>query len=203
MSTTRSSSSSKARMTGKGGGAGVISRLSTLVNACTNDLIKSQKIPFDKDASEDVIRILECRDAEGHLKCAYCLAARATTEDHFEPLVRKGRPTGAMNDATNMVPCCSTCNSSKGGKRFEEWRPALAATARFTTYRSYREEYTRTHAVTLHYDEAAFLALVEEQKVWLTALSGRMVGACKPALAVTPRGRGPVPDDEISDIDDP
>jgi hypothetical protein len=196
-------SAAKARMTGKGGGAGVISRLSTLVNACTNDLIKSQKIPFDKEASEYVIRTLECRDTEGHLNCAYCLAARATTEDHFEPLVRKGRPTGAMNDASNMVPCCSTCNSSKGGKRFEEWRPALATSERFANYIAYREDYKRTHPVTLRYDEAAFLALVEEQKVWLTALSDRMVNACKPALALRPRGLGPVPDDEISDIDDP
>ncbi len=192
----------KARMTGKGGGAGVISRLSTLVNACTNDLIKSQNIPFDKDASENVIRILGCRNAEGKLVCAYCLTARASTEDHFEPLVRKGRPTGAMNDASNMVPSCSTCNSSKGGKRFEEWRPDLAATARFVEYMAFRDAYKRTHPVILKYDEAAFLALVEEQKVWLTALSGRMVGTCKPLLArAAAASKGPVPEEELSDID--
>jgi 5-methylcytosine-specific restriction endonuclease McrA len=44
----------------------------------------------------------------GH--CAYCGGA-ATTVDHLLPLAR-----GGTSDASNLVACCSSCNSARGGR---------------------------------------------------------------------------------------
>ena len=54
-------------------------------------------------------------------RCEYCETRAAVTVDHFHPLVRDKKPTGYCNDAWNSVPCCKECNSSKGGKTFDEW----------------------------------------------------------------------------------
>lgn len=43
--------------------------------------------------------------------CAYCLAAKATTMDHVEPISR-----GGAHDEQNIVPACSPCNASKGNR---------------------------------------------------------------------------------------
>ncbi len=53
-------------------------------------------------------------------QCAYCLSS-ATTVDHFRPLVENGLPTGYITDINNLVPCCSDCNSRKGGKYWRDW----------------------------------------------------------------------------------
>ena len=50
--------------------------------------------------------------------CVYC-GAVATSEDHLEPLVVNGLPSGLISTALDMVPCCSWCNSSKGS---HHWR---------------------------------------------------------------------------------
>lgn len=54
--------------------------------------------------------------------CEYCESRKATTEDHFFPLVQNGFPTDACNDFWNLVPVCKECNSSKGNRTIEEWR---------------------------------------------------------------------------------
>ncbi|MCA9861131.1 MAG: HNH endonuclease [Thermomicrobiales bacterium] len=38
--------------------------------------------------------------------------------DHLIPFSR-----GGSDDFDNLVPACSACNLSKGGKRVEDWRP--------------------------------------------------------------------------------
>ena len=53
-------------------------------------------------------------------QCAYCLG-EGNSKDHLKPLVRKGMPTGYITNIANLVPCCSSCNSSKGAKEFKEW----------------------------------------------------------------------------------
>lgn len=53
-------------------------------------------------------------------KCFYC-GADATSSDHIIPLVSDKKSTGAITEIYNLIPCCSTCNSSKGNKTFEEW----------------------------------------------------------------------------------
>jgi len=55
-------------------------------------------------------------------KCAYCQASlgpdRPVTQDHIIPLTR-----GGTHDIGNINPACGPCNSQKGNKKLEEWRP--------------------------------------------------------------------------------
>ncbi len=53
-------------------------------------------------------------------QCGYCLQ-ESNSVDHIRPLVRKGLPTGYITNIYNLIPCCSTCNSKKGAKDFQEW----------------------------------------------------------------------------------
>ena len=53
-------------------------------------------------------------------KCAYC-GAKASTADHFHPLVKNGEATGYITEIYNLIPCCGECNSSKGNTPFDEW----------------------------------------------------------------------------------
>lgn len=51
----------------------------------------------------------------GH--CAYCMCNdKPLTKDHVIPLER-----GGNNTASNVVPACKSCNSSKGTKYVTEW----------------------------------------------------------------------------------
>ena len=61
--------------------------------------------------------------------CMYC-GQPATQFDHFRNLTAAdGRPTGYITDIYNLVPCCSTCNSSKAGTRWKTWMTGNAANA--------------------------------------------------------------------------
>ena len=58
--------------------------------------------------------------------CVYCGDA-ATAMDHFRAFMQShGRPSGFRNDMWNMVPCCITCNSSKGNR---SWRVFMSRTS--------------------------------------------------------------------------
>ena len=48
--------------------------------------------------------------------CAYCRSARATTLDHIKP-----RSKGGSNLRSNLVPCCTACNHSKGSELWLSW----------------------------------------------------------------------------------
>jgi hypothetical protein len=103
--------------------------------------------------------------------CAYCMVAPANTEDHFEPLIRKQTPTGYMHCAANMVPCCSRCNSSKGGRSLAVWRPDLAALPRFCEFTAFHTE----HAQKFVYDMDKFLLIRNECMAYLTQIHERLV----------------------------
>lgn len=53
-------------------------------------------------------------------ECAYCGAtprkSKRLTRDHLEPVSQGGCTT-----QDNIVPACSSCNSSKGAEEFKEW----------------------------------------------------------------------------------
>lgn len=53
-----------------------------------------------------------------HHKCAYCNSKRKITQDHFVPLSKGGEYTH-----NNIIPACTSCNSSKHNKSFFEWYP--------------------------------------------------------------------------------
>lgn len=69
---------------------------------------------------DDIIlkkKLLNCNSL-----CEYCETKEASTKDHYMALVKNELPTQYCNDIWNIIPCCTTCNSSKGGKSFFEWR---------------------------------------------------------------------------------
>ena len=89
-------------------------RKSTIANAFAISIT-----PYIKPTNKEIENLLELLKIDDG-KCVYCLG-RATTTDHFRPLVEHSNPTGYISDVNNLVPCCSTCNSSKGKKKWDEW----------------------------------------------------------------------------------
>lgn len=57
------------------------------------------------------------------IRCVYC-GRVADSLDHVVPVSK-----GGTNDAENLVPSCRSCNSSKGAKSVDEWRPRKASHA--------------------------------------------------------------------------
>ena len=48
--------------------------------------------------------------------CAYCRSNRATTLDHVKPKSR-----GGSSLRSNLIPCCKSCNHSKGSESWLVW----------------------------------------------------------------------------------
>lgn len=63
--------------------------------------------------SADVEILLQLLDSP----CEYCGSKENITIEHRIPLIRGGR-----HDKSNLTSACWTCNTSKGGKTFEEWK---------------------------------------------------------------------------------
>ena len=53
--------------------------------------------------------------------CAYCGSDKGTSLDHINSPVIQSGFSGFDNDIRNLVPCCPSCNSSKGKKTIDEW----------------------------------------------------------------------------------
>jgi 5-methylcytosine-specific restriction endonuclease McrA len=51
-----------------------------------------------------------------HHCCAYCFSDKHIGMDHVVPIAR-----GGPDVASNVVPCCRECNSSKGSRTVLEW----------------------------------------------------------------------------------
>lgn len=94
------------------------------------------------DGSNDIHRksLLCCNG-----RCEYCGKRPSTTVDHFFPLVRGGRPSGYLDDDWNRIPSCKECNSSKGGRTFQEW---------FNSRSSLRPRGARVQTKFLRYEQA-------------------------------------------------
>ena len=58
--------------------------------------------------------------------CEYCRINKARTLDHLNPLIQKGYPSSYCGDEWNMIPACSSCNSSKGCSTIIEWLSSKA-----------------------------------------------------------------------------
>lgn len=82
-------------------------QLATLPKSC-NDICLA-----DKQLRSDLLAL------DG--LCEYCRKREANTTDHFYSLVSGSSPTKYCNDLWNNIPCCSTCNSSKGNRNFKDW----------------------------------------------------------------------------------
>lgn len=60
------------------------------------------------------------QDPDGELECVYC-GAEAATWDHVYNRVVKGDFSGYGHRIRNLVPCCRTCNESKGQRSWREF----------------------------------------------------------------------------------
>lgn len=90
-------------------------RKSTFANAFASALAPHDN--YDPDVVAEAMRDLD-QDPYGELLCVYC-GAEAATWDHVFNRVLKGDFSGHGHRIRNLVPCCRTCNESKGQK---PWR---------------------------------------------------------------------------------
>lgn len=73
---------------------------------------------YDEIKSSYGIEILG-KDKDSN-KCAYC-GGVANSADHIHSLVNGSTASGSITEIYNLVPCCATCNSKKGGETFSDW----------------------------------------------------------------------------------
>ncbi len=95
----------------------VMGRKSTFANAFASALA-----PYDNFVPADVAEAMRDlgQDPEGELQCVYC-GAEAATWDHVFNRVIRGDFSGHGHRIRNLVPCCRTCNESKGQKPWREF----------------------------------------------------------------------------------
>ncbi len=98
----------------------VLGRKSTVANAFASALAPYDV--YDAAAVSQAMRDLD-QDPDADLACVYC-GSEAATWDHVFNRVVKGDFSGHGHRIRNLVPCCRTCNESKGQK---PWREFLEA----------------------------------------------------------------------------
>ena len=75
---------------------------------------RKQKLP----STLTVVQWEQLKEEFGNT-CCYCGQVKKLTIEHFIPLDRLGEMT-----INNILPACSSCNSSKKNKDFNEWYPS-------------------------------------------------------------------------------
>jgi len=93
----------------------IMGRSSSITNSFINGVI-----PCIQPKDEEVQEALKVLGMESKITCAYC-GGNYTEWDHLNPLIQDRKPTGYFSEIHNLVPACSTCNSSKGNKNWIDW----------------------------------------------------------------------------------
>ncbi len=83
------------------------SRISTMNNAFAYSIMPWCEL--SQDEYKSILSKLGIKENQ----CAYCLRNNATTMDHLYGLIKNSEPTGYYTEKNNLIPCCSSCNSSK------------------------------------------------------------------------------------------
>lgn len=99
----------------------IMGRKSTFSNAFASALA-----PHDTYSPTEVAAAMSDlgQDPEGDLRCVYC-GEPAATWDHVFNRVVKGDFSGHGHRIRNLVPCCRSCNESKGQKPWRDYLEAL------------------------------------------------------------------------------
>ena len=92
-------------------------RTSTLSHAFASALAMSEN--YDETVLIERLLILG-QEQNQPLRCVFC-QAEARTIDHLNGLVENSRFTGHGHVIGNLVPCCETCNTSKGSKPWRDF----------------------------------------------------------------------------------
>lgn len=97
------------------------SRKSTFSNAFASALA-----PYDDYSEIEVERVVQDLDQDPaeDLFCVYC-GTEAATWDHVYNRVLNGEFSGHGHRIRNLVPCCRTCNESKGKKHWKSFLESL------------------------------------------------------------------------------
>jgi hypothetical protein len=95
----------------------VMGRKSTFANAFASALA-----PHDTYVQAEVDEAMRDlgQDPDAELQCVYC-GVEAATWDHVFNRVVSGEFSGHGHRIRNLVPCCRTCNESKGQKPWREF----------------------------------------------------------------------------------
>lgn len=98
-------------------GSNITNRSSTL----RNDIAKALNFPIRQLPPNESQLRNSLLTLDG--MCEYCEIRPASKGkgDHFYSVILKGYPSEYCDDLWNLVPACSTCNSSKGGRHWELW----------------------------------------------------------------------------------
>ena len=83
------------------------------VRANTRDYASRRSNAIGRFTSYDYTKLLNRYKG----MCAYCSSSKANSIDHVVPLSK-----GGTNYIGNILPVCSTCNSSKAAKNLYTWR---------------------------------------------------------------------------------
>ena len=94
----------------------ITSRSSSITNSFVQAIIPA--VRPTRAELEQALLVLDM--TLGNETCIYC-GAKATDWDHLRPLVKGKRPSGFLNEARNLVPCCGACNQSKSGAYWKDW----------------------------------------------------------------------------------
>jgi hypothetical protein len=100
----------------------IMARKNTFANAFASALAPYDT--YDQIVVVTAIRDLDQRPDED-LHCVYC-GTIAATWDHVFNRVVKGDFSGHGHRIRNLVPCCRTCNESKGQKPWRDFLDALS-----------------------------------------------------------------------------
>ena len=121
-----------------------VMRRTTVAHAFASALAPTDT--YDDERAKVALRLLG-QDPDAILTCVYC-DKNAETWDHIHPLVRASEYAGFGHALGNLVPCCGSCNSKKGGT---DWIAFLAKSipdqqrrkAKLLMLTSYIEQYGR------------------------------------------------------------
>lgn len=94
-----------------------VSRSSTISHAFASALAPADT--FDEQRLEEALQILGFGPNDT-ITCVYC-GGSASTVDHLNGLVSSSKFTGHGHVIGNLVPACSDCNPSKGGKNWRDF----------------------------------------------------------------------------------
>jgi 5-methylcytosine-specific restriction endonuclease McrA len=139
---------------------------------CTTKSKQQQQHPLADDPRSKLLSL--------NGMCEYCGVRRASTTDHFRPLIVNCQPTKYCNDVWNRIPACKECNCSKGNLICEQWlqsdcpgnpcakdrRRMAAAVEKFRRY----DAAFRRHCTTKTVDGGWWSGIVDRVSEFLTKL---------------------------------
>ena len=94
-------------------------RTSTITNAFAHSIdIRTAEDSLTEEEYKSMLNELGIEEEQ----CAYCLSKNSgKSVDHLHPIISNKLPSGYFTEKNNLIPCCPSCNSKKGGKDYNVW----------------------------------------------------------------------------------